>query len=164
MDVLLKIPYYGFSGVLPVLSAIIKKIAVYVSGAFIVVAVFDYFFQRHQHIKKLKMTKDEVKKEYKEMEGDPLIKSKRKQLHRELAMNDTIQRASNVLDGYKLVTTQAVDKIIIDLALHAADTLIETLHTRRETSHIPVYIVKASSQVPLALRRLCTDILEAPGG
>jgi type III secretion protein U len=34
------------------------------------------------------MTKDEVKREYKEQEGDPHIKGKRKQLHKEMAMND----------------------------------------------------------------------------
>lgn len=77
---------------------------------------------------------------------------------------DTIQRANNVLDGYKLVTSRAIDKIVVDMALYAADTLIETLHARPETSHIPVYVVKTSKQVPLALRRLCTDILEAPTG
>ena len=76
--------------------------------------------------------------------------------------DDIVQRATNVLDGFKMVTAQAVDKVVIDMALHAADTLIETLHIRPETSHLPVYVVKANKQVPLALRRLCTDILEAP--
>ena len=40
-----------------------------------IVSVFDYFFQRRQHIKSLKMTKHEMKEEFKEMEGDPLVKS-----------------------------------------------------------------------------------------
>jgi type III secretion protein U len=35
----------------------------------------------------MKMSKDEVKREYKESEGDPLIKGKRKQLHHELVMS-----------------------------------------------------------------------------
>ncbi len=76
--------------------------------------------------------------------------------------DDTVRRAINVLDGFKFVTSQTVDKVVIDMALHAADTLIETLHTRPETSHIPVYVVKSGGRLPLALRRLCTDILEAP--
>jgi len=49
------------------------------------------FFQRSQHIKDLKMTKDEVKREFKEMEGDPMIKGERKQLHQELVMSDTVE-------------------------------------------------------------------------
>jgi hypothetical protein len=76
--------------------------------------------------------------------------------------DEMVHRATNVLDGFKLATSQTVNKVVIDMALYAADTLIETLHTRPETTHIPVYVVKANEQIPLALRRLCTDILEAP--
>ena len=36
------------------------------------------------------MSPDEVKREYKESEGDPLIKSKRKQLHQEMANQNTL--------------------------------------------------------------------------
>jgi type III secretion protein U len=38
------------------------------------------------------MSKDEVKREYKEMEGDQQIKSKRKQLHQEMVQSDTVER------------------------------------------------------------------------
>jgi flagellar biosynthetic protein FlhB len=47
--------------------------------------VIDYAFQNRQHIKKLKMTKHEVKEEYKELEGSPLIKSRIRSAQRELA-------------------------------------------------------------------------------
>lgn len=85
-------PNFGLQGLMAVLSAILKKITVYTLGAYAVVAAVDFFFQRHDHLRKLKMTKDEVKQEYKEMEGDPLVKSMRKQLHREMAMADTLQK------------------------------------------------------------------------
>ena len=64
-----------------------------------IIAFVDYMFQKRQYIKQLKMTKDEVKREYKEMEGDPEIKGKRKQLHQEMVMNDTVQntKKSSVL-------------------------------------------------------------------
>ncbi len=48
----------------------------------------DYFYQRYAHRKKLMMTKDEVKREYKEMEGDPEVKSMRRQLFQELAFTN----------------------------------------------------------------------------
>jgi hypothetical protein len=76
--------------------------------------------------------------------------------------DDTVQRATSVLHVAKLVAAQVVDRIVVDMAIYAADTLVETLRTRPETAHIPVYIIKTSKQVPLALRRLCTDVLEAP--
>ncbi|MCL2754153.1 MAG: flagellar biosynthesis protein FlhB [Oscillospiraceae bacterium] len=52
---------------------------------FIFVAAGDYLFSWYQYEKKLKMSKQEVKDEYKQIEGDPLIKSKIKQKQREVA-------------------------------------------------------------------------------
>lgn len=61
---------------------------------FIFIAIIDVMLQRKEHTKNLKMTKDEVKREYKEDEGDPLIKGYRKQLHQELAMSDVAQQVA----------------------------------------------------------------------
>ncbi|MBI4178450.1 EscU/YscU/HrcU family type III secretion system export apparatus switch protein [bacterium] len=41
-------------------------------------AIPDYFYQRYQHTDKLKMTKESVKDEHKQMEGDPLIKGEQR--------------------------------------------------------------------------------------
>lgn len=58
---------------------------------FIFIAIIDLFVQRWNYKKQMRMTKEEVKREYKQDEGDPLIKSARRQLHQELAMSDTRQ-------------------------------------------------------------------------
>ena len=58
----------------------------------IIVSVFDYFFQRRQHIKSLKMTKYEMKEEFKEMEGDPLVKSQLQEVARKI-VNRTMLKA-----------------------------------------------------------------------
>lgn len=50
-----------------------------------VIAVVDYFFSRHEMEKKMKMTKQEVKQEYKETEGDPHIKQRVRAIQREMA-------------------------------------------------------------------------------
>ena len=52
---------------------------------FIVMAVPDYFVQRREFIESMKMTKYEVKQEYKEMEGDPEIKARIRQRAMELS-------------------------------------------------------------------------------
>ena len=57
-----------------------------------IVSVFDYFFQRRQHIKSLKMTKHEMKEEFKEMEGDPLVKSQLQEMARKI-VNRTMLKA-----------------------------------------------------------------------
>jgi flagellar biosynthetic protein FlhB len=47
-------------------------------------AIPDYFFQRRQHRESLKMSKHEIKEEFKETEGDPLIKSRLRQRMQEV--------------------------------------------------------------------------------
>lgn len=50
-----------------------------------VLAVMDYLYQRWEHEKNIRMTKQEVKEEFKQTEGDPLIKSRIRKLQREVA-------------------------------------------------------------------------------
>ncbi len=50
-----------------------------------VLSVIDYLFQRWQYEEKLKMTKQEVKDEYKQREGDPLVKARVRSIQREMA-------------------------------------------------------------------------------
>jgi flagellar biosynthetic protein FlhB len=54
-------------------------------GFFFVIAVLDYFVERWRFEESLKMTKTEVKDEYKDVEGNPLVKSRIRSLMREMA-------------------------------------------------------------------------------
>jgi type III secretion protein U len=85
---LLLLPLCGLQGTLNILGPIMRRFAYNVIFAYIVVACIDYMLQKRDFMNKMKMTKDEVKREYKEMEGDPQIKGKRKQLHREMVEQD----------------------------------------------------------------------------
>ncbi|WP_026395958.1 flagellar biosynthesis protein FlhB [Acetobacterium malicum] len=58
---------------------------------FAVVAILDYAYQRYDYEKKLKMTKQEVKDEYKQTEGNPEIKGKIRQKQREMSMSRMMQ-------------------------------------------------------------------------
>ena len=51
----------------------------------LVLAVLDYLYQRWEHERGLKMSKQEVKDEYKQTEGDPLLKSRIRRVQREMA-------------------------------------------------------------------------------
>ena len=51
---------------------------------FLAVAIPDYLVQKKQFMESMKMTKQEVKEEYKQMEGDPLVKSRLPQMMRNL--------------------------------------------------------------------------------
>ncbi len=61
-------------------------IAIKICVIMVVIGVLDYGYQWWQYEKDLKMTKQEIKEEYKEMEGNPEIKQKIKQKQREMSM------------------------------------------------------------------------------
>jgi flagellar biosynthetic protein FlhB len=69
------------------LITIAKKVA----GMMVIIAFLDYFYQRWEFEKSLRMSKQEVKDEYKQSEGDPLIKGKQKQKMRQMSMGQVRQ-------------------------------------------------------------------------
>ena len=72
-----------------------------VSVVLVIIAAADYFVQFKFHQKDLRMTKQEIKEEYKQMEGDPQIKSKIKQKQREMA---TRRMMASVADATVVIT------------------------------------------------------------
>lgn len=66
---------------------ILAKICIAIS----VIAFGDFLFQKFTHKKSIKMTKQEVKEEFKQAEGDPQLKSKIKQKQREISSQTRIQ-------------------------------------------------------------------------
>ncbi|MEZ5403566.1 MAG: EscU/YscU/HrcU family type III secretion system export apparatus switch protein [Bryobacteraceae bacterium] len=69
-------------------------------AAFLVIGAADYMIQNKFHRKDLMMSKDEVKREYKESEGDPHLKHARKQFHDEMLSHSAVgnvPRASAVV-------------------------------------------------------------------
>lgn len=67
--------------------AVSLKVAI----GFLVLAIFDYLYQRYEHETELKMTKHEVKEESKSTEGDPLIKSRIRSVQRQIAYRRMMQ-------------------------------------------------------------------------
>ena len=92
-------PHCGLQCSVSVFHSQMLRLFIYAGLAFSAVAVADLFFQRKQYTKQLMMSKDEIKREFKEMEGDPLIKGKRKQAHQEIlqAQEEDVVRKSSVV-------------------------------------------------------------------
>ncbi|MGL5642645.1 MAG: fused FliR family export protein/FlhB family type III secretion system protein [Paraclostridium sp.] len=72
---------YLMSTIVELIKDLIQSILI----ALLVVAVLDFAYQKYIYKKDLKMTKQEVKEEHKQMEGNPEIKGKIKQKQREMA-------------------------------------------------------------------------------
>jgi len=76
------------------------KICLYTCLVLIILAVLDYAFQRWQHEKSLKMTKQEVKDELKQREGDPAVKARIRRVQMEMArrrMMEAVPEATVVI-------------------------------------------------------------------
>lgn len=76
------------------------KLGIQMGAVLAVVAALDYFYQRKRHEKDLMMTKQEVKEEYKQLEGDPKIKGKIRQKQRQMSrlrMMRNLQEADVVI-------------------------------------------------------------------
>ncbi len=67
------------------------KIVIRAVIALLLISLLDYFYQRYEYEKKLKMTKQEIKEERKQMDGDPQIKSRVRSLQREMARRRMMQ-------------------------------------------------------------------------
>jgi type III secretion protein U len=72
-------------------SAVLKLLGA-ASVVFVVVGPVDFALQKWMFVRDQRMSKDEVKREHKEMEGDPLLKGHRKQLAQEMVMGDPKRR------------------------------------------------------------------------
>ena len=56
------------------------------AAVLLVLAILDYAYQRHRHEQNLRMTKQELKEELRRLEGDPLIRERRRRVARQLAL------------------------------------------------------------------------------
>jgi len=66
-------------------GTIAYTIAIRVGIFYIIVAILDYLYRRWEFMRNLRMTKQEVKEEYKRLEGDPMVKQRMRDLQRQAA-------------------------------------------------------------------------------
>jgi len=81
---LLTMCYGTVDDVFPCLKLMLKRLAVYTAFGYIVIAIVDRLFQGRNFTKQMMMTKDEVKREYKEMEGSQEVKQAQRQFRDEI--------------------------------------------------------------------------------
>jgi flagellar biosynthetic protein FlhB len=76
---------YDMHNAVRFMDSIILNMLVAVCVAMAFIALFDYLYQRHEYMKNLRMSRQEIKEEFKEQEGDPHIKGKIRQIRMERA-------------------------------------------------------------------------------
>ncbi len=105
----------------------------------ITIALIDYIYQRFQFNKDLRMSKQEVKEEYKQDEGDPQLKSKIKQKQREMAMGRMMQEVPKAT-------------VVVTNPTHVAVAL-----KYEEGTSAPVVVAKGLDRIALKIKEVAKE-------
>ncbi len=107
---------------------------------FLAISIPDYIFQRRQFMESLKMSKQEIKEEYKQMEGDPLVKNRLRQRMREL------------LSQNMAVNVPKADVIITNPTHFAV-----AMQWDRATMRAPMLTAKGADETALRIKAIARD-------
>jgi flagellar biosynthesis protein FlhB len=90
-DKLLSLSNLPLASFLSYVSRLVVMLGIKIGLALVVLSIFDYLYQRFEYEKGLRMSKQDIKDEYKKSEGDPLIKGKIKEKQRRMALQRMMQ-------------------------------------------------------------------------
>ncbi len=122
----------------PYFFSIMKNFLFFTVAIFLLLGALDLGFQRWKWKKDLMMTKDEVKREYKEEEGDPEIKARRREIHMELINQQGMVSAVKTADAVVVNPT----------------TLAVVLYYKKGETPAPKVTAKGRDVSALKIRRL----------
>lgn len=126
-------------------SDFLQSVIIHVGIFFILVGTFDLAFQKRQFSKEMMMEKHEIKQEYKNSEGDPHIKQKRKEIAKEIAYQEgpgATSRSKAVVTNSRHIAVaieyEAEDDIAPKIATMGADILAEEIINIALDKNIPI--------------------------
>ncbi|ACQ68789.1 EscU/YscU/HrcU family type III secretion system export apparatus switch protein [Candidatus Williamhamiltonella defendens] len=76
--------YCGTHCAFPIFGTLMQWLLGSLLACYVIFGILDYSFQHYNTMKKMKMSREEIKREYKDTDGDPEIKSKRRELQQEI--------------------------------------------------------------------------------
>ncbi|HEX7009727.1 MAG TPA: flagellar biosynthesis protein FlhB [Phycisphaeraceae bacterium] len=120
-----------------VAAQLVYSLALKLAALLLVLAILDYAFQKWQHIRDLRMSKQELKEELKRMEGDPLVKQRRARVARQLAM----QRIAQAVPKADVVVTNPTHFAV-------------ALQYDAQTMRAPKVIAKGADYLAMRIRQL----------
>lgn len=115
------------------------KVSMRIVLTLIVIAILDLIYQRYDNTQKLKMTKQEVKEEHKQQEGDPQVKARIRQLQREMASRRMLQE---VPEATVVITNPTHLSIAIKY---------------EETMSAPMVVAKGADHMAMKIREVATE-------
>jgi len=91
LDVLPALAAVPLADAVRVVGDMVLRVGLNIGLALVVIAALDYLYQRFEYERSLRMTRQELKEELKELEGDPLLRSRIRRRQRELASRRMMQ-------------------------------------------------------------------------
>ncbi|HON87993.1 MAG TPA: flagellar biosynthesis protein FlhB [Spirochaetia bacterium] len=122
------------------IAALALRVLLEASVILLVLALLDYLVQRRQFRKQMRMTKQEIKEEYKMMEGDPLVRSKLRERMRELLTRNMI---ANVPKADVVITNPTHYAVAIEWD--------------RTKMIAPMVVAKGVDRIALEIRRIAEE-------
>jgi len=121
-------------------STIVFQIALKVAIAFLILGIADRFLQKFLHLKEMKMTKHEVREEFKETEGNPLFKSARRRIYFE------------ILQQSMMAAVKKADVVVVN-PTHVA----VALKYDRTQNDAPLVVAKGAELMAAQIRKIATE-------
>lgn len=186
LQTLVLIPAAGMGAAGLAVAGMLKTLVIYSFIAFGAIALADLVYQRYQFRKQQMMSMDEIKQEYKQLEGDPHVKSHRKSMAKEIAMGEMVlktRKASVVVTNpthfavalyyqesqtpLPIVLAKGEDAVAHQM-IHVANSygipvmqnilLARALFTNAKIDqYIPSDLIEPVAEVLIALRRLSNE-------
>lgn len=136
------------------LSALVLRLMSGILVVLLVVAVADLVYQRYEHYKKMRMSKQELKDEYKQTEGDPHVRAKLRQLRQEKAsarMMQAVPKADVIITNpthYSLALQYDPDTMDAPVLIaKGVDELAMRIREAAKEHDIPLYENKPLARV-----------------
>ncbi|QHF02102.1 MULTISPECIES: type III secretion system export apparatus subunit SctU [Pseudomonas syringae group] len=110
-------------------------------GLLLVIALIDFAMQKYFHAKKLRMSHEDIKKEYKQSEGDPHVKGHRKQLAHEI-LNQEPSAAPNPVEDADMLLVNPTHYAVA-LYYRPGETPLPLIHCKGEDEDALALIARA---------------------
>ncbi len=147
LDSLLKLPSARPAAVGLAFWEYVQVVGIIVIVVFAMISVLDAAYQRFALLKRLRMTRQEIKRELKDTEGDPFVKARRRQLHTEWAQRNIVQavKTSNVL-----VTNPT--HLAVALTYEPDETVVPVVSAKGE-DHVARMMIDAAEEASVPVMR-----------
>ncbi|MEM1265434.1 MAG: flagellar type III secretion system protein FlhB [Pseudomonadota bacterium] len=128
------------AGFASLLADLFVQMMIWILVVAVVIAAIDFVWQRSDHRRRLRMSFQELKDEQKQAEGDPQLKSRRR------------QRAVDMLKAQSLTDVKTADVVVVN-PVHVAVALTWS----REAGTAPVCVAKGVDQMALRIREIADE-------